>query len=76
MTGLRRQSTAPRIELGGRDSVPRAVLAGTENGWLYMHEKDEARELAETGTDEECAAFLDELERRCGSRLEMWRWSR
>lgn len=53
----------------------REILSFVTNSWLYPHEIDKAREVAKTGTDEECSAYLEQLRKEANGRLEQWRWS-
>lgn len=64
----------------GSPCSPRENLKATSNlnnpsQWLFRHQRVKAGEIAETGTDEECENYLDELRMSSERELNLWRFT-
>lgn len=68
-------SLSRQISLRYEGKDARACLAVVQNSWLHRDEIKSARDMAVMGTDEECEAYLGQLERDVNHALEMWRFS-
>lgn len=64
------------LPLNSQSDSRHDLRAVAHNSWLYTHERDEAYDLAEHGTDEECALKAADLWRHIGHRRAAYEMSR
>ena len=58
-----------------RENLKAVANLNNPSQWLFRHQREKAGVVAETGTDQECEDYLDELRVSSERELNLWRFT-